>query len=272
VPIDEPLDPMLRPGLALRAAAGAWHAPAGLGFLLRNRSLWPLALAPLAVAATLLNLGMVAGAFLAPLIEARLAPSPAQVPALLGLALTRSLWCGVGVASTALGLAMSLLVTAPLLDRLSRKVEAQLGGRGAGPAPAERWDVLLSMRTGLVFVGAALLALGLSMVPLVGPFLSAALSAPLLAYQAIDPTLTRRDLSFAHKKIWHLRWRAEVVGFGLAALVALLIPLLNAFLPPALAVGATRLVLDLEALDAERGQTEDGPAPDPDSGPAPDSL
>ncbi|HEY6555456.1 MAG TPA: hypothetical protein VI669_19015, partial [Vicinamibacteria bacterium] len=62
-------------------------------------------------------------------------------------------------------------------------------------------------------------------------------------------------LSFAHKKIWHLRWRAEVVGFGLAALVALLIPLLNAFLPPALAVGATRLVLDLEGLDAEQAPT-----------------
>jgi len=254
---------MLRPGLALRAAAGAWHAPAGLGFLLRNRSLWPLSIAPLAVAATLLNLGMVGGAFLAPQIEARLAPSPVHPPALLGLALTLSLWFGVMVATTALGLALSLLVTAPLLERLSRKVEAQLGGRGAGRVPAERWDVLLSMRTGLVFVGAALLALGLAMVPLVGPFLSAALSAPLLAYQAIDPTLTRRDLSFARKKVWHLRWRAEVVGFGLAALVALLIPLVNAFLPPALAVGATRLVLDLEGLDAERGPAEEGPAPTP---------
>ncbi|HEY6552062.1 MAG TPA: EI24 domain-containing protein, partial [Vicinamibacteria bacterium] len=185
---------MLRPGLALRAAAGAWHAPAGLGFLLRNRSLWPLALAPLAVAATLLNLGMVAGAFLAPQIEARLAPSPAHLPALLGLALTLSLWFGVVVATTALGLTLSMLVTAPLLDRLSRKVEAQLGGRGAGPAPAERRDVLLSLRTGLAFVAAASLALGLAMVPLVGPFLSAALSAPLLAYQAIDPCLHRRDL------------------------------------------------------------------------------
>ncbi len=252
---------MRRPGVALRAAAGAWHAPAGLGFLLRNRSLWPLSIAPLAVAAVLLNLGLVAGAFLAPQIEARLAPSPAHLPALLGLALTLSLWFGVVMASTAVGLALSLLVTAPLLERISRKVEAQLGGRGAGRIPAERWDIALSMRTGLVFMSAALAALGLAMVPLVGPFLSAGMSAPFLAYQAMDPTLTRRDLSLAHKRLWHLRWRAEVVGFGLAALVALLIPVVNAFLPPALAVGATRLVLDLEGLDALGGQG-DGPAPD----------
>jgi uncharacterized protein involved in cysteine biosynthesis len=233
---------------------------AGFGFLLRNRSLWSLSLAPAAIAGILVNLGLVAGAFLAVQIETRLAPSQAHVPALVGLALTLSLWFGVVMAATALGLALSLLLTAPLLERLSRKVEAQLGGRGAGRVPSERWDIALSMRTGLVFVGAAVVAMGLAVVPIVGPVLSAAIGAPLLAYQAIDPTLTRRDLAFAHKRAWHLRWRGEVVGFGLAALVALLIPGVNALLPPALAVGATRLVLDLEGLDAERGQA-DSPAP-----------
>jgi uncharacterized protein involved in cysteine biosynthesis len=252
---------MARPGPALRAAAGAWHVPAGLGFLLRNRSLWSLSIVPAAVAGVLLTLGLVAGAFLAPQIETRLAPSQAHIPALLGLALTLSLWFGVVVATTALGLAISLLITAPLLERLSRKVEAQLGGRGAGRVPSEQWNFVLSMRTGLVFVAAALASLALAIVPLVGPFLSAAISAPLLAYQVIDPTLTRRDLAFEQKKLWHLRWRAEVVGFGLAALVALLVPVVNALLPSALAVGATRLVLDLEGVEAERGQA-DGPAPE----------
>lgn len=253
MPSAEPLEPTLRPSLTLRAAAGAWHVPAGLGFLLRNRSLWSLAIAPAAIAAVLLNLGLVAGAFLAPQIETRLAPSQAHIPALLSVALTLSLWFGVVVATTALGLALSLLVTAPLLERLTRKVEAQLGGRGAGRVPTEQWDIALSTRTGLVFVATAVAALGLAIVPLVGPFLSAAASAPLLAYQSLDPTLTRRNLSLEQKKEWHLRWGGEVVGFGLAALVALLVPLVNAFLPPALAVGATRLVLDLEGLDAERG-------------------
>jgi uncharacterized protein involved in cysteine biosynthesis len=261
VSADEPPNPTPRPGLVLRAAAGAWHVPAGLGLLLQNRSLWSLSILPTAVAAVLLNLGLVAGAFLAPQIETRLAPSQAHLPAVLGLALTLSLWFGVVVATTALGLALALLVTAPLLERLSRKVEAQLGGRGAVRVPSERWSFIFSMRSGLVFVGAATLALGLAIVPLVGPILSAALSAPLLAYQAIDPALTRRDFRFGQKKSWHLRWRGEVVGFGLAALVALLVPLVNAFLPPALAVGATRLVLDLDTLDADGGQAK-GPAPE----------
>jgi len=248
-------EPVARPGLLVRAAAGAWHVPAGLGFLLRNRSLWSLALAPASVALLLLNLGLVGGAFLAPVIENRFAPSQAHLPAVLGLALTLSLWFGVVVAAMALGLAVSLLVTAPLLERLSRKVEAQLGGRGAGRVPSERWDFASSMRSGLVFVGAALVALAAAIVPFVGPLLSTAVSAPLLAYQALDPALSRRELRFDAKKVWHLQWRGEVLGFGLAALVALLVPAVNALLPPALAVGAARLVLDLEGMEAEEPPT-----------------
>ena len=248
------------PGFALRAAAGAWHVAAGLFFLVRNRSLWSLASVPTLVAVVLLNVGLVGGAFLAPLVENRFAPTPSHLPAVLGLALTLSLWSGVVVAAMAMGLALSLLATAPLLERLSRKVEAQLGGRGAGRRPADRWDFAASMRSGLVFVGASVVALVLAVVPLAGPLLSAAVSAPLPAYQAMDPVLDRRDLRFAAKRRWHLDWRGENLGFGLAALVALLVPVLNALLPPALAVGATRLVLDLEGLEAER----------PDAAPAPD--
>jgi uncharacterized protein involved in cysteine biosynthesis len=250
-----------RPRLLVRAAAGAWHVPAGLAFLLKNRSLWPLASAPTLVAVLLLNLGLVGGAFLAPVIENRIEPSQARLPAVVGLALTLGLWSGVVMAAMAMGLALCLLATAPLLERLSRKVEAQMGGRGAGRVPAERWDFASSMGSGLVFVGAALLALVLAAVPLVGPLLSAAVSAPLLAYQAIDPALGRRDFRFDAKTTWHLRWRGEVVGFGLAALVALLVPLVNALLPPALAVGAARLVLDLEGVETE------GPPAIPDEPP-----
>jgi uncharacterized protein involved in cysteine biosynthesis len=230
--------------------AGAWHVPAGFGALLRSRSLWPLAVAPAVVAAVLLNLALVGGAFLGPVIENRLAPSQARLPAVLGLSLTLSLWFGVVVATMALGLALSLLVTAPLLEKLSRKVEAQVGGRGAGRVPADRWDVVASSKSGLVFVGASLVALGLAVVPLLGPALSAAVSAPLLAYEATDPVLTRRELRFDAKKAWLVKWGGEAVGFGLAALVVLLLPVVNTLLPPALAVGAARLVLDLEGMEA----------------------
>jgi uncharacterized protein involved in cysteine biosynthesis len=225
--------------------------PAGLGFVLKNRSLWSLALAPAAVAAVLVNLGLVAGSFLVPLVENRLAPAQAELSPVLGLALTLSLWSGMVGAAMALGLAVSLLLTAPLLEKLSRKVEAQLGGRGAGRVPAERWDVAASLRSALVCVAAAVAALALAVVPLVGPILGAAVAAPLLAYQATEGVLGRRELRFADKRAWLLRWRGEACGFGLAALVALLVPALNVLLPPALAVGGARLVVDLEGLEME---------------------
>ena len=109
------------------------------------------------------------------------------------------------------------------------------------------------LRSGFVFLTATGAAVVLAVVPLVGPFLGAALCAPLLAYQATDPILSRRGLDARGKKDWHQRWRGETVGFGLAALVALLVPFVCALLPPALAVGGARLVLDLEGLDLERG-------------------
>ena len=38
-----------RPSLPLRAAAGAWHVPAGFGFILRRPGLWPFAALPAAL-------------------------------------------------------------------------------------------------------------------------------------------------------------------------------------------------------------------------------
>ncbi len=49
--------------------------------------------------------------------------------------------------------------------------------------------------------------------------------------------------------MWHRRYRAESLGFGLAGLVILFLPLANLLLVPALAVGATRLVLELQELE-----------------------
>lgn len=240
-----------RPGQLERLAAGAWHVPGGVGFLLRNSTLWSLALGPALVALALVNAGALAGLFLAPVVENRIAPSPVHTSAALGLALTLSLWTGIVSAAMSVGLALSLLLTAPLLERLSRKVEAQLGGRGAGRVPAAQWEFKTALRAGLFFLAASLLSLALALVPLVGPILSLGLAAPLLAYQAMDPTLSRRGLVFAEKRGFLAQWKHETLGFGFAALLTLLIPAVSALLPPALAVGAARLVLDLEGVEAD---------------------
>jgi CysZ protein len=98
---------------------------------------------------------------------------------------------------------------------------------------------------------------------LVGPVLAALWGAHALAFQAGDAALGRRGLTFREKRAWHRRWRAESEGFGLAGLVTLLVPFANLLLAPALAVGATLLVLDLEGLSPDLGEPGAArPAPD----------
>ena len=66
-------EPPRRPGFVRRAAAGAWHVPAGFGILLRNPRLWPLAVLPVALAALFVFLGAVLGIFLIPRVETQFA-------------------------------------------------------------------------------------------------------------------------------------------------------------------------------------------------------
>jgi CysZ protein len=102
----------------------------------------------------------------------------------------------------------------------------------------------------------------LGLVPVVGPFLSLLWGARAVAFQMTDPALTRRGLSFAEKRRWHRGWRAESLGFGLAGMVGLLVPLANLLLGPALVAGGTLLVLSLEEL-GEPAVPADSPAPAP---------
>ena len=71
--------PASRPSAPVRAAAGAWHVPAGLGFILRRPGLWPMAALPAVLAFVLIFLGLVLGVFLGPHVEARLAPAPGRL-------------------------------------------------------------------------------------------------------------------------------------------------------------------------------------------------
>ena len=57
------------PGLAIRAAGGAWHIPGGLAFLARRLRLWPLAVLPMFLAAGLVVGGFLLGLYVGPFIE-----------------------------------------------------------------------------------------------------------------------------------------------------------------------------------------------------------
>jgi CysZ protein len=237
------------PGLARRAAAGAWHVPAGFAYLARNPGLWPASLLPAALAAVCLFLGMAGGLFAITRLEPALLPAPGRVPDVVGFLLMLALWFGGAAAGLLVGLAVALLVAAPALERLSRLVETRVTGRAAESRSALSWELLNAFKGALYFLGAAPLVFLLSLVPFVGPLLGALWGAYALAFQHTDAPLARRGLGFQARRAWHHRWRAESLGFGLAGLVTLVVPIANFLLAPALTVGATLLVLELKPED-----------------------
>jgi uncharacterized protein involved in cysteine biosynthesis len=253
-----------RPGALRRAAAGAWHVPAGFFYLVRNPSLWPLAILPAALAGLFIVGGLFGGMFLFPRIQAALAMDHARVAPWLDLLLTLTLGVGVLATGAALGLALAFLLSAPVLDQISRRAEARLRGGVLDRTPGLRWEIAQSLRSALYFLGVMPIVFVLGLVPLLGPFLSALWGGLALSFQFTEAPLARRGLGFVQRRGWHRRWLAESLGFGLAALFVFLVPFANLLLGPALAVGGTMLVLDLEP--------EAVPAPPAPPEPAPSSL
>jgi CysZ protein len=236
------------PGLAARTAAGAWHVPAGFAFLLRNPRLWPFAALPVMLAAVLMLAGGVLGVYLVPDAERALAPAPGRLPEWLELPMSLLLWTAALGAGVFLGLAIALLLAAPVLELLSRRVEARVRGRAVDSSQGLLWEILQSLRGAVYFLVAAPAVFVLGLIPVVGPFLSALLGARAVAFQMTDPALTRRGLDFGDKRRWHRRWFWESEGFGLAGMVTMLVPFANLLLGPALVVGGTLLVLEIEEL------------------------
>jgi uncharacterized protein involved in cysteine biosynthesis len=234
------------PGLLRRAAAGAWHVPAGFVFLLRHPRLWPLAALPALLALVLFGLGALFGLLVAPRLESAVLPEPGRLPEWVALPMTVLLWIATMGAGAFLGLGVAFALAAPLLEQLSRRVEALARGLAEDASPGLVFELKESLRGALYFLAAAPVLLLLGLVPLVGPFLSLMWGARAVALQMTDPALTRRGLRFADKRRWHREWRSESQGFGLAGMLGFIVPLANLLLGPALVTGGTLLVLELE--------------------------
>jgi uncharacterized protein involved in cysteine biosynthesis len=252
-----------RPGFLRRLAAGVWHVAAGFAFLLRWPSLWPLAALPAILTMVLGLVGLTASWYYLPRVESALAPTREQVGDFWSLAASVMLGLATLVTGLMLGLALALFLTAPILDRLSRRAEERLGGPAPDPGRGLRFEVLQALKGALFFGAAVPLAFLLGLVPLLGPPVATLFGAFALSFQLTDGPLARRGLGFGEKLRWHRHWRAETLGFGLAGLLALLVPLANLLVAPALTVGAARLVSELGALGggAPVGKDEARPGP-----------
>jgi uncharacterized protein involved in cysteine biosynthesis len=251
--------PRALPGVVRRAAAGAWHVPSGFVFLLRHPSLWPLATLPALLALVLLVIGAVGGVYLIPRVETAFAPRPGAWPEWVELPVSLLLWTATVGAGAFLGIGVALLLVAPLLEQLSRRVEAKARGRTQDASGGPGWEIRQSLRAGLYFILAAPVLFALGLIPLVGPFLSVMLGARAVAMQMTDFALTRRGAAMAERAAWHRRWLPESQGFGLAGMLGLLVPFANVLIGPSLVTGATLLVLALE--DVEGGPAGTARAP-----------
>jgi uncharacterized protein involved in cysteine biosynthesis len=190
--------------------------------------------------------GLALGVYSMRFLETALLPAPGRLSAGLSVVLMLALWVGALAAGVLLGLALSLLVTAPILERLSRRVEEQVRVTVPRGGTTWRWELAQSFKSALYMLGAAPVVLLLSMVPVVGAVAGLAWGAHALAMQQSELPLARRGLNFSARWRWHRRFLPESLGFGAAALVVLLVPCANFLLAPALTVGGTLMVLELE--------------------------
>jgi CysZ protein len=239
------LQPATAPGLLRRAAAGAWHVPAAFAFLFQHPRLLPLAALPALLAGACVTGGLIVGVYAGSRVEAVFGPAPGRYPDVIAGFLAATTWMATLTACLALGLAAALLLAAPALDLLSRHAEMAERGQSVELSRGLRWEVAQSLRSALYFLAAAPLVFLIGLVPFVGPPLAALWAARALSFQLTEPTLVRRGLGFRERREWHRRWRPESMGYGLVALLVLLVPCANFVLVPALVVGGTRLVLEL---------------------------
>jgi CysZ protein len=240
--------------------------PAGFGLILRHPRLWPLAALPVALAVGLMFLGAVLGVFLIPRVEAQFGPTPGARPVWIELPSSLLLWTAMVGTGVFLGLGIALLLAAPALDQLSRRVEIRVRGTVPDSSHGVIWELAQALRGGAYFLLAAPGVFLLGLIPILGPFLSVMWGGRAIAYQMTDPALTRRGLGFRDRWRWHRQWLAESQGFGLAGMVGLLVPFANLLLGPALVAGGTLLVLALEPPVTDSPAT---PAPDGEDGPRP---
>jgi CysZ protein len=237
---------IVRPSGPRRLGAGAWHVIAGFGFLLRRPRLWPLALLPAILTVACLTAGVTAALYSMHRVETALVPGPDKIGPTLGFALTLVVWVGTLISGLVLGLAAALLLSAPVLERLSLNVDALVRGEKIDSSRGLGWEIVQSFRGTLFFVLAAPGVFILSLIPVVGPPLGLLWGAYALAFQQTDAALARRGLDFGERRAWHRYWKLESMGFGITGLLTLIVPFVNVLITPALAVGGTLLVLELE--------------------------
>ena len=148
------------------------------------------------------------------------------------------------------------LLAAPFNGLLAEAVETRLTGRELPPSDFQKIvkDVGLAIASELrklAYILPRIIPLTvLLLVPAIGQVLWAAFSAWMLAISFADYPMANHGLSFPDQRrlLGERRWLA--IGFGLAVMFAMTIPIVNFFVMPCAVAGATALWVD-EFADSE---------------------
>lgn len=238
---------------------GLWVLPRGARFLMAHRALWTAALAPLGINMVCFASSVyLAFTYVRDFID-RFVPDEAwywlaleYVGALLAAAV--SLAVGIIVF-----LVVASILAGPFNDWLGNKALVLLGhARSQASASVSElfWIALRGVKESVkeagyfLAVSAALLVLGF--VPVVGlaaPFLTALFLWYSLAFAAVVPCLSEKELSFREKRAVLARNRWATFGFGSSCFVMLLIPLAGFFFLPVAVVGGALLYSEVLAAE-----------------------
>ena len=152
------------------------------------------------------------------------------------------------------------IIGQPFYERISDRIEHQLGGRRGGAEFDTPWwrtfpraslesALLLAMTlacTAPLFVLGLFPVLGQTVVPV----LQALVAGFFLAVELLAIPLERRGLHLAGRLRFVWRHRAQTLGFGITAFLLFLVPLMNVLALPGAVVGATLLVRRLSGEPA----------------------
>jgi CysZ protein len=226
----------------------------GLGFLARTPAMWPLAMVPLVIAsAATAALGSGAAALIFPWIAAKLG-------AHAWLVIFAKVLAGVLLAIVAAlaGLAVAQPLSGPALNRIVRRVEADMGAPEWPPTGfvADVGRALSSILVGYAF-GLPLLAV-LALVSFFVPPASVitfplklVVLALLLSWDFLDYPLSARGTPVRARVALVVRHARTMIGFGFGLALLSLIPCAGLLALPIGVAGAARLTRQIEQWEAE---------------------
>ena len=256
---------------AMDAALGFRIAWRGLAFLGRHRTLWKWAILPTVVNIVVFTLAFALFVLfyqdIYGLATGFLPQTPPQTwYAWFWVAPLRLLGWGIGLLLllTALVvlyfifLLLGTTIAAPFLDVLAQRVESMVTGRvqeehatALGTMHTIGVSILDELKKLVFFLLVQLAFLILAFLPVLTPLMALVATLFTMLFLPLEYAgfaMDHRRLRFAQRRhfIWQHRWL--MLGFGAAAFLTLLIPLLNFICLPVLVTSGTLLVLHTEGV------------------------